>query len=201
MTKNYYNIYIAAVLSFVICMPPRFAYAIIGILLLNLLIYSGLGLKFLMDFLKIEQFVSLILLFCATVFTILYKMLLNALCPVIALNCGFSIYLITFSSYLIGNLLDTLGNEKFLHLKRTAVRVSVFSLCVLFFFLLRDIIAYGTITLPAKYGLKVLQLFSPSEKYFGYFLATIPGSLIVFGLVFCLFAHINHKYTILKRAE
>ncbi len=201
MTKNYYTIYIAAVLSFVISLPPRFAYALTGILLLNLLIYSGLGLKFLMGFLKLEQFTSVILFFTATVFTILFKMILNICAPVIALNCGFAIYLITFSSYLMGNLLDTLGFEQADHFKRTAIRVSTFSVVTLLFFLIRDIIAYGTITLPAKYGLKIMQVFTPKENYFGHFLATIPGSLIVLGLAFCLFAYINHKFTILRRAE
>ena len=68
-------------------------------------------------------------------------------------------------------------------------------------FLLRDIIAFGSITFPAPKGIKVITLFKVGEVYPLHFLATIPGTLIVLGLIFALFSYINRKLMILRRVS
>lgn len=201
MIKNYYYIYIAAALSILIPFPPRFAYGIIAIILLNLLIYSGFLVKFLAEKLHLEKMISSILVFSTIAVTGIFKQILTFYAPSIAFTAGFALYMTAFSSYIYGNVLDTVGLPPKEHLIRTSKRTLLFSALLLLFFLLRDIIAFGSITLPAPKGIKVIALFKIGEFYPLHFVASIPGTLIILGLIFALFSYINRKLMILRRVS
>ncbi|MBO4729267.1 MAG: hypothetical protein J5631_12645 [Spirochaetaceae bacterium] len=201
MIKNYYYIYIAAALSIIIPFPPRFAYGIVAILLLNLLIYGGFGIKVFAEKFNLQPMLTSMLVFSIIALTGIYKQLLILYAPSIAFTSGLALYLTAFSSYIYGNVLDTVGLSPVEHIIRTSKRTGLFSGLVLLFFLLRDILAFGSITLPAPKGIKVITLFKVGEVYPLHFLATIPGTLIVLGLIFALFSYINRKLMILRRVS
>ncbi len=201
MIKNYYYIYIAAALSIIIPFPPRFAYGIIAIILLNILIYGGFAIKFFTEKFHITPMLTSLLIFTTVALTGIYKQLFILYAPSIAFTSGLALYLTAFSSYIYGNVLDTVGLPPLEHLVRTSKRTALFSGLVLLFFLLRDIIAFGSITFPAPKGIKVITIFKVGEVYPLHFLATIPGTLIVLGLIFALFSFINRKLMILRRVS
>lgn len=201
MIKNYYYIYIAAALSIIIPFPPRFAYGIVAVLLLNILIYGGFGIKFFAESFHLDSMITSLLLITIVALTGIYKQLLILYAPSIAFTSGLALYLTAFSSYVYGNVLDTVGLSPKEHLIRTAKRTSLFSALLLIFFLLRDIISFGSITFPAPRGIKVITIFKTGEVYPLHFLATIPGTLIVLGLIFALFSYINRKLVILRRVS
>jgi len=201
MIKNYYYIYIAAALSIIIPFPLRFAYGIVAIILLNILIYSGFAVKVLTEKFHLKSMLSSLLIFTMVALTGIYKQLLILYTPSIAFTSGLALYLTSFSSYVYGNVLDTVGLSPKEHLVRTSKRTLLFSMLVLLFFLFRDIISFGSITLPALKGIKVITIFKIGEFHPFYFFATIPGTLIVLGLIFALFSYINRKLMILRRAS
>ena len=201
MIKNYYYIYIAAALSIIIPFPPRFAYGIVAIILLNILIYGGFAIKFFTERFNLQSMLTSLLIFTEIALTGIYKQVLILYAPSIAFTSGLALYLTAFSSYIYGNVLDTVGLSPVEHLVRTSKRTALFSGLVLLFFLLRDIIAFGSITFPAPNGIKVVTIFKVSELYPLHFLATIPGTLIVLGFIFALFSYFNRKLMILRRVS
>ena len=59
-----------------------------------------------------------------------------------------------------------------------------FGMFALLFFLLRDILGYGTLSLPVPNGIKETYLFNSYDTAFLSFFATIPGALLL--LVLCM---------------
>lgn len=202
MKKNYFYIYTAAALSLILPFPPRFAYGIIGVLLLNFLLYFGFLIKFIAEKLKLTAVLSPVLIVSLVFLTIIFKQLLILYSPLCALTLGFALFMVCFSSYLFGNILDAAGLPPREHIVHTVVRTGLFSLALLLFFLFRDILAYGTITLPVSAGLKQIVLFTRSvhaRRSLTVF-ATIPGTLFLLGFVFAFFSYANRKFMILRRS-
>lgn len=180
---------------------PYFGYSLIAVLELLLLVSIGFVVKWGASKLKIEQVEKPLLLCSLVSSTILFKQLLIVYSSPCAFVMGFSIFMICFSSYIFGNILDTVGLKPVTHFVRTMKRVLLFSFCVLVFFFCREIIAFGTISIPAPKGLIFLRLFEPHENYGGFFLATIPGTLFSLGVLFVIFAFFNRKILIFRRRD
>ena len=198
MKKNYFYIYIVAALTIILPLPPYFAYGITAVIQIYLLACAGLLTKILLERLDMKKQVPVVVLIILTMFTIFYKQLFILYSPVMALTAGFSIYLICFSSYVLGNILDSVGLSPWMHFFKTFGRITLFSLFTLVFFIFRDIIAFGAISLPSTNGIKYINLFN--VKYDGHFFVSIPGTLILLGLIFGIFAFVNRKLMIVQRS-
>ena len=198
MKKNYFYIYIVAALTLILPLPPYFAYGITAVIQIYLLVCAGVFTKILLEKLDMKKQVPAVILIILTMFTIFYKQLLILYSPVMALTAGYSLYLVCFSSYVLGNILDSVGLSPWMHFFKTLGRISLFSLFTLVFFLFRDIIAFGAVSLPASDGVKYISLFN--IQYDGHFFVSIPGTLILLGLIFGIFSFVNRKLMIIQRS-
>lgn len=182
MKKNLYFIFIAASFALLTAAPGRLAYGLPLILELNILMASTNAFhsfvkKFDMGTLSDILTVSFILFM-----TILFKQVLIFFSPVIALTLSFCIYIPALSVFLLASVFQAQNvSESSGKNFETTFWFSVFALV---FFILRDILGYGTISIPVPNGIKESYLFNSYDTAFLSFFATIPGALII--LVLCM---------------
>lgn len=192
--KNYLYIYVVAMLSFIVPIPPRFAYGFLCVLLLNFLVVAAFGLQYLIKKISLNAHANSLMLLFLVGCTILFKQLLILYSAITALVLSLSLYMVCFSSFLMGTVFNTEGLTLVEHARFTAKRLLVFSSAVLSFFLIREILAFGTLSFAVKDGLACLTFFNVSSSYPLLFLGTIPGTLILLGLAFAL-------YTLYKKLQ
>lgn len=180
-------IYIGTTLAIVLPFPGRIAYGIfallhfnVSVVLLTLMFYAInlLNVKFLRLGICSLELVAL---------TILYKQLLVIFCPVAALTIGFSFYLPAVSAVVITIFNLRIKNsikESCLDKLKKSLSISVFCFII---FVLRDILGFGTITLPNWQSLLVIKIpeipFLAGNSFMSFF-ATIPGCMVLTVLVF-----------------
>lgn len=180
-------IYIGTTLAIVLSFPGRIAYGIfallhfnVSVVLLTLMFYAInlLNVKFLRLGICSLELVAL---------TILYKQLLVIFCPVAALTIGFSFYLPAVSAVVITIFNLRIKNsikESCLDKLKKSLSISAFCFII---FILRDILGFGTITLPKWQSLLVIKIpeipFLTGNSFMSFF-ATIPGCMVLTVLVF-----------------
>ncbi|WP_288583744.1 hypothetical protein [uncultured Treponema sp.] len=180
-------IYIGTTLAIVLPFPGRIAYGIfallhfnVSVVLLTLMFYAInlLNVKFLRLGICSLELVAL---------TILYKQLLVIFCPVAALTIGFSFYLPAVSAVVITIFNLRIKNsikESCLDKLKKSLSISAFCFII---FVLRDILGFGTITLPKWQSLLVIKIpeipFLAGNSFMSFF-ATIPGCMVLTVLVF-----------------
>lgn len=180
-------IYIGTTLAIVLPFPGRIAYGIfallhfnVSVVLLTLMFYAInlLNVKFLRLGICSLELVAL---------TILYKQLLVIFCPVAALTIGFSFYLPAVSAVVITIFNLRIKNsikESCLDKLKKSLSISAFCFII---FVLRDILGFGTITLPNWQSLLVIKIpeipFLEGNSFMSFF-ATIPGCMVLTVLVF-----------------
>lgn len=195
MRKTNLYTYITAALALLVPVPGRFAYGIVLVILLNILLASGTLFRKLIAVLKLQQLQSVLVGVFLVAVTVLYKEILNFVAPGIALNLGYVIYMPAVSSFLVGFLYEPSKDSVLVELKQNLVPNLMFSGYALVFFLFRDIIGYGTITFAAYPGIKeiVIQKWVEGKTYMGVFFATIPGAMIMVALSIIVVAHAVNK--------
>ena len=180
-------IYIGTTLAIVLPFPGRIAYGIfallhvnVSVVLLTLMFYAInlLNVKFLRLGICSLELVAL---------TILYKQLLVIFCPVAALTIGFSFYLPAVSAVVITIFNLRIKNsikESCLDKLKKSLSISAFCFII---FVLRDILGFGTITLPNWQSLLVIKIpeipFLAGNSFMSFF-ATIPGCMVLTVLIF-----------------
>ena len=180
-------IYIGTTLAIVLPFPGRIAYGIfallhfnVSVVLLTLMFYAInlLNVKFLRLGICSLELVAL---------TILYKQLLVIFCPVAALTIGFSFYLPAVSAVVITIFNLRIKNsikESCLDNLKKSLSISAFCFII---FVLRDILGFGTITLPNWQSLLVIKIpeipFLAGNSFMSFF-ATIPGCMVLTVLIF-----------------
>ncbi|WP_191014166.1 hypothetical protein [Treponema zioleckii] len=195
--KTYF--YIAANLAMFVPVPGRMAYGIILILLFNIQMLFVTLLLHALRHMNLTNLRNTLVAVEIIAFTILYKQLLIIFCPVIALTLGFAIYLPTLSSLAF----EFFFLKEFGHLKAHFIEIlkmcGIITLNTLVYFLLRDLIGFGTLTLPAWKRMLVLNLpYSLETTSAGVFFATVPGSLCLVSILLVFLAYIRTKFSILK---
>ena len=71
--------------------------------------------------------------------------------------------------------------------------------CLLIFFF-RDLVGFGTLTLPGWRRIIYLHLpFSGESAYAGAFFATIPGGLTLFSIILAVYIYVSRKFDIISR--
>ena len=180
-------IYIGTTLAIVLPFPGRIAYGIfallhfkVSVVLLTLMFYAInlLDVTFLRLGICSLELVAL---------TILYKQLLVIFCPVAALTIGFSFYLPAVSAVVITIFNLRIKNsikESCLDKLKKSLSISAFCFII---FVLRDILGFGTITLPNWQSLLVIKIpeipFLAGNSFMSFF-ATIPGCMVLTVLIF-----------------
>ncbi|WP_443737294.1 hypothetical protein [Treponema sp.] len=180
-------IYIGTTLTIVLPFPGRIAYGIFALLHFNLSVVLLTLMFYAINLLKVKFLRLGICSLELVALTILYKQLLVIFCPVAALTIGFSFYLPAVSAVIITIFnLRTKNSIKETCLDKVKKSLSISAFCFIIF-VLRDILGFGTITLPKWQSLLVIKIpeipFLAGNSFMSFF-ATIPGSMVLTVLVF-----------------
>lgn len=200
MNRNIVFMYIAVSLVMLVPVPGRLYYGIPVIMVLNLLmVLTTLFSKF-MDFFKFYTLKPICILLMLVGITIFARQLLILYSPMIALTMGFIIYMPAIAVLMLGRFFDNRGMQLKMALSGNIRESGFFSIYAFVFFLLRDIVGYGTISFPIPSGIFKLEL--PTLSYFSPFTfwASIPGALVLSGLLLAALSFIRKYCGILDRS-
>lgn len=192
--------YFAANLAILIPIPGRFAYALVLLLLFNIqmaVISLMYGLVYKMNLYPLR---NVIIAFVAFFITILYKQLLIIYCPIMALTLGFCLYLPTLSSATIEFFFAKKSDGLKQLFADNMTKSGIITLYSLVYFLLRDVMGYGTFTLPFYKYIKIYTISDNMDSVStSLFFATIPGSLVLIAFLLSLLLFIKKKSGIIER--
>ncbi len=192
------NIYtfITASLIILLPVPGRFAYGLVLVLELNILLLVGTLFKRLMMLFKLENLLPLLTSVLLISLSVLYKQILTFISPLMALTLSYALYMPAVSSFLIGYLYESkpqsLPSELLQNMKKTLA----FSLYALFVFFFRDVFGYGTLTFPSSQGLHelLIQKAAEGKVYIGVFWASVPGMLVIIAFSLVVIAFFSRKF-------
>lgn len=192
-------LFIAANLAFLIPVPGRLAYAVILLVLFNIQMAAATLLFHAIHRLSIGSMQNAILSLTIVALGIFYKQVLTIVCPVAALTLGFCIFLPTLASVIIEFFFLDYEHGLRKHLAGNMRSISFITVFGLLFFLARDILGYGTVTLPGWRRLVVLHLpYNPESGGASVFLATVPGSMVLVALILMVYILIVERFRILS---
>lgn len=201
MTRKAISIYMAATCAIVIVAPGRFVCGILIAAELLILMLFGLLFKSFIKKIKIEKMEQPVML-CFVIFaTIFCKRLIALFMPEVALQLGFVLFLPSISTFTTVFLLEETDMSLKESLKKDMPAAVLFAAYILLVSLIRDIIGFGTITLPASGHQLEFVLFSENRISSATFIATIPGSLILNALLLSAYLFVEKKMNIIKKAE
>lgn len=202
MNKKSIFIYIAASIAILVPVPGRFVYGLTMVFELIFLMSVGTSVQFLIKKTGYERINTVMTLFILLCVTILFRNFIAALQSEIALTLGFCFYLPAFSSFMIGFMFsenDLPPVKKLLANLLTTLKFSVFAL---FFFLVRDVLGFGTFTFYGKnHTIFEYVIFAEDSTTPFSFLASLPGGLFLSAIIlFCLILvrkrfYIIHRFT------
>lgn len=202
MKKNTMFFYLTAYLALLIPAPGRFVYGFTLMTEVFLLsIIGGLSVL-LIEKIKFDQLKSTLFILILVAFSILFRQILIIINSQVALTLGFVVFFPPVSLFIL-NILFTLKTEKFLvQFRHRIVKMLIFTLGGMMIFLIRDILGYGTFTFFGKNHFIYEKVLFDSNKI-GVFslLASIPGVLVILGIIYFLFIQFSKKFEILKNKE
>lgn len=196
MKKNLYFIFIAASFALLASAPGRLAYGLPLIIELNLILAAATAFN---NFVKkidlggLEEIASLsFIIFLA----VLFKQILVLYSPVIALTLSFTIFIPAASAFLIGCVYSSQPNS----VSKNAGLCAWFSAFAVLFFLLRDVLGYGTISLPSRNEIKEAVLFNSYNTSFLSFFATIPGALLMLVFFMSILLTLQNRMIVIEKS-
>ena len=202
MKKNNMFFYLTAYLALLIPAPGRFVYGFTLMTEVFLLsIIGGLSVL-LIEKIKFDQLKSTLFILILVAFSILFRQILIIINSQVALPLGFVVFFPPVSFFIL-NILFTLKTERFLvQFRHRIVKMLIFTLGGMMIFLIRDILGYGTFTFFGKNHFIYEKVLFDSNKI-GVFslLASIPGVLVILGIIYFLFIQFSKKIEILKNKE
>ena len=202
MKKDNMFFYLTAYLALLIPAPGRFVYGFTLMTEVFLLsIIGGLSVL-LIEKIKFDQLKSTLFILILVAFSILFRQILIIINSQVALTLGFVVFFPPVSLFIL-NILFTLKTERFLvQFRHRIVKMLIFTLGGMMIFLIRDILGYGTFTFFGKNHFIYEKVLFDSNKI-GVFslLASIPGVLVILGIIYFLFIQFSKKFEILKNKE
>lgn len=202
MKKNNMFFYLTAYLALLIPAPGRFVYGFTLMTEVFLLsIIGGLSVL-LIEKIKFDQLKSTLFILILVAFSILFRQILIIINSQVALTLGLVVFFPPVSLFIL-NILFTLKTERFLvQFRHRIVKMLIFTLGGMMIFLIRDILGYGTFTFFGKNHFIYEKVLFDSNKI-GVFslLASIPGVLVILGIIYFLFIQFSKKFEILKNKE
>ena len=199
MHKRFVSIYFSASLACMIPFPGRFAYGLILAVELFVLVFGATLFRAAIEKLEFVHSGNLFFMVFVIFLTMLFRQILAALLPVAALSAGFALYVPAISAFTAGFFSENESVKSIL--KRNVLYTAIFCAFVLVFFLLRDLVGFGTITYITARGIAEKVLFDSERVAFASFFATIPGVLLSLALIAVVRAFIASKSMREKKTE
>ena len=191
--------YIASFLALTIPCTGRFVFGCTLVIELFILEILGILLNSLVTKLKFNEIRTYFVMFFMIAITILYRQILVLTYTEIALNFGFLIYLPTVSVFLTHTLFTDFEEPLADRIKANLLSTLMFSISILIFFLFRDIAGYGTFTFFGRnHRIFEKVLFNPNKIGLFTFFASIPGALVLTGLVIYFVLILKNKVRIIS---
>ncbi len=197
MKKNVYFVFIAASFALLAAAPGRLAYGLPLIIELDILFFAAKAFYSFVKKIEMGSLAEILALAFIVFMTILFKQVLILFSPVIALTLSFCLYIPALSVFLLASVFQGQANADGASFEPALL----FSAFALLFFLLRDVLGYGTISLPVSNGIKESYLFNSYDTAFLSFFATIPGSLLVLVLCMSFLLTAQIKMNAIEKAE
>ena len=202
MKKNNIFLYAPIYLALVIPTPGRFVYGFTIFLEMVFLALVGTLITSLIKKLKFEKLQTTLILITVISATILFRQLLILICPEVALTLGYVMFLPPISLFLIGVLFKDTDEPLKNRLANNMSVIGIFSIFGLLFFLIRDILGFGTFTFFGSNHQIFEKVLITSDKWAVFsFLASLPGALTLAGVLMFIAIIIRKKLTIVKNAE
>lgn len=199
MTKKIMYIYIVACLSMFVPSPPRFAYGIVLLLIANIVILLTIPAKATIEKLNIEKYKMTLLLLIGLSLTLFCHQILTLFSPIMALSVGFVVYLIPGSSLLTSFILAEKTKSISIAYTESLKTIKNLTLLGLLFFLLREFFAFGTISLPGRDGIIILDLPLHFLSAYSFFWSTIPGALVLLAAFLIVISAVYRRKEIMQR--
>lgn len=200
MNKYLYYIFTSISFALLIAAPGRFAFGLVLCFELFFLIITGFLFSFILKRFQLNEMNSIITVIGLVFSTVLYKQIIMLLFPIIALQLSFVFYLPAVTSYMIGIVYKNVNSSTKISLVENLKITMFFTILALIFYLLRDVIGYGTITIPSAYGISEYAVFPPDFFSCGILFTSIPGSLVLVSVAILVFVFIQNKFNIIERA-
>ena len=129
--------------------------------------------------------------------TIIFKRLLVLFSPVLGIMLSFSIYFVPVSSLCLEHLYSKDDYSSSKVFGQNMKKSGLFSLYLFLFFLFREIIAFGSISIPVVKGIKLLKFLPWSTNFW----ATIPGTFIILGVILSLILVIDKRFDVVRKSK
>lgn len=195
-------LYAPIYLALIIPAPGRFVFGFTLFFEMMFLTLVGTLTVSLVKKLDLEKMMTAIVLIAIVSATILFRQIIVLLCAEIALTLGFIIYLPAISLLLIGILFNNNELSLPVRMKKNFSIIGIFSVLGLLFFLLRDILGYGTFTFIGRNHLIYEKIIINNDNWAIFsFMASIPGALILAGIILYLAILIRKKIHIIKNLD
>lgn len=199
MEKDVSFTFLLASFALLIPFPGRLAYGILLVILLNVQMLSVTFFRVLVELVHLDDLLSVLTAAMLICESIIFKQLLALYSPLMALTLSFVIYLPAVSSFIISRLKPVDAKTDCWSETKGNLRYSLsFSGIALAFFLVRDIVGYGTISLPGRNELVCITLLGNGDgAHVGVFLATIPGAVLFAFTASFVIWRIRRKFNLL----
>ncbi len=186
MTKKTTLLFLITNLSIFIPTPAYVGYGLV--LILGTLIIFSACILFSSYIHTIEsKYRFSLLLLMAGLVTLLYHQGITLFSPIIGLTLGYILYLIPLSILAFDALL-TNETESVAQKRSESFKILfLFAAIALFFFFLREFLAFGTISYPTRTGIAIIQLPIFVFEGYAFFWSTIPGAIVVLALFMVIF--------------
>ena len=198
MKKNELYVYSALSLAVLIPLPCRFAYGIIIILMLYIFTILGILFRKLASMFFEYGLHSVLIAVMLISTSVLIRQLLILISPFMAFVMGINIYAPALTAFILGNLYRKSGLSLKDSLELGFTKCNAYSVFAVIFFLIRDILGYGTITLPCSRGLFEIQILKENSiSFLGTFWTSIPGGIALLAVLLAIIAGTMKRLEIL----
>lgn len=202
MKKENMFLYLTAYLALLIPIPGRFVYGFTIMTEVIFLSIIGSLSVLIIEKIKFEQLKSILFILILVSFSILFRQIIVMINSQVALTLGFIFFLPPVSLFILNILFTQKSGNILEQFKHTILKTLFFSLGGMIIFLIRDIFGYGTFTFFGKnHFIYEKLLFNENSVGIFSLLASIPGVLIILGIIYFIFIQISKKIDILKNKE
>ncbi|MGP1601381.1 hypothetical protein [Treponema sp.] len=200
MTKKASFFFTASCLILLVPVPPRFAFGIVFILCAAVIVLAAVMLKALIEYIGVKKYKNLLFMPGILAVTLFLYALVGLWSPVTAFTFGFIMYILPVSLFMNASVFA----DEHCSLKEMLIRelknCAVLSVSGLFFFAARELLAYGTLSLPVRSGLQVFGILKGLGFFPVFFWATIPGALVLLAFLLVALAAVYRRYGIKEDA-
>ncbi len=202
MKKNEIRSYFPLSLAMLVPVPGRFAYGIILVALLFSLVSLGMLFKKFASRFFDEDLQNALSLIFVVFWCIFFKQIIILLSPLSALTLGICFFMPAFTPFVLGNVFCKTADSFPGELKSSLFSCGVFSVFSLLFFLIRDVIAYGTISFPCRNGIAQFSIFAPEKiPVVNRLWASFPGAVLLLLLFILLISLVMNNLEIVETSE